>query len=438
MRKADDSARTVRCGALVAVAAVLALLVASCARTRTPTDARATPAAPSAEPAGRVDRVEKPAADGWPMYRHDAQHTGCTSVDGPTAPWVRVVGDTGSCACELISDGVARAYVSTWTPAVLAFDLGEGVLWERRLAGTSDYPPVASVGGYLVAPSHGGEVVALEWDGSTRWRVDLGCPFVSGAVAGPNGSVYLCTGAPEAGYTIQALGPRGQRLWAYRADRPTLYPPTLDHEGRVLVTAADSSGAALLCLSESGDLLWEWPTASQLVASVAVGPCGEAYALGRDGSLTAVGPQGTALWTVQVGPQPFAAPCPAVGGDGTVYVGSAELGLSAVKSDGTVAWRVLRALGVLAPACVDGTGTVYVSPRDGSVCAVTSDGRVLWSRRVGSIEATGPVIAAPGVIAMVSPPHLYVLEDPPLQGVPALAMAHGAKTGAELRGEPED
>ena len=84
---------------------------------------------------------------------------------------------------------------------------------------------------------------------------------------------------------------------------------------------------------------------------------------------------------------------PAVGADGTVYVGSYDGGFYAVR-DGTVAWVYRAAERIHGSALIDATGVVLFGSQDDRLYALASDGRLLWSvvldGDVDSTPALGP------------------------------------------------
>ena len=101
---------------------------------------------------------------------------------------------------------------------------------------------------------------------------------------------------------------------------------------------------------------------------------------------------------------------PAIGPDGTIYVGHAD-GLFAINpSNGKVKWGVGMAAVVSSPA-VGAEGTVYVGSADGALRAITPDGRVKWEVRTGGQLNSSPAIGADGTIyAMSDDGSLYAVK----------------------------
>lgn len=88
---------------------------------------------------------------------------------------------------------------------------------------------------------------------------------------------------------------------------------------------------------------------------------------------------------------------PAVGSDGTVYIGSDNDTLYALGPDGSVLWTFGADSDFRTAACIAGDGTVYCSEYDGTLFALRPEGTLLWYRRVGRDPET-PAIGPDGTI----------------------------------------
>src|SRR5512140_1974634 len=92
---------------------------------------------------------------------------------------------------------------------------------------------------------------------------------------------------------------------------------------------------------------------------------------------------------------------PAVGPDGTIYVGHCD-GLYALNPDtGKYKWGVGMAEVVSSPA-VGKDGTVYVGSADGKLRAITPSGDEKWSKKTGGQLNSSPAIGADGTVYAMS------------------------------------
>ena len=150
--------------------------------------------------------------------------------------------------------------------------------------------------------------------------------------------------------------------------------------------------------ANTGTLKWKFLTGGRVRSSPAIGADGTIYVGSDDRSLYALRPDGTPRWTVPTGGE--VASSPAIGGD-VIYVGSADGSLYAVNADGSLKWKLPLGGGAVysSPAIAD-DGTVYIGTNAGSLHAVGSDGVQKWKLPLptpGSIVTT-PAIAPDGTI----------------------------------------
>jgi len=89
---------------------------------------------------------------------------------------------------------------------------------------------------------------------------------------------------------------------------------------------------------------------------------------------------------------------PAIGADGTIYVGSGDNDLYAVDPDGTEKWRFTTESWVRSSPAIGADGTIYVGSFDGNLYAVNPDGSEKWSFATGDLVRSYPAIGADGTI----------------------------------------
>ena len=140
----------------------------------------------------------------------------------------------------------------------------------------------------------------------------------------------------------------------------------------------------------------------------AAGYCGTRP--GRSGRL---GPQAaTVRWKFDTGG--VASMSPAVGADGTVYVGSNAHKLFAVSADGALVWSAVLASNINDTGVIVGTDAIYVGCADGNVYAFSKAGVPLWKTGIGADVAFPIVVDGTGTIfangfAAGTPVDLYAL-----------------------------
>ena len=124
----------------------------------------------------------------------------------------------------------------------------------------------------------------------------------------------------------------------------------------------------------AGDKLWEFKTGHQVYSSPAIGSDGTVYVGSADKKLYAInGKTGVKLWEFETGDAVESSP--AIGSDGTVYVGSYDKKLYAINSKtGVKLWEFETGDEVYSPA-IGSDGTVYVGSLDKKLYAIKTDSK---------------------------------------------------------------
>ena len=112
-----------------------------------------------------------------------------------------------------------------------------------------------------------------------------------------------------------------------------------------------------------------------------IGQDGTIYISDTGGSIHAVSPNGTALWSKNFSLYPLSAP--AACADGTIYINASDY-LYALNPDGSVKWKFAASIGIGIDPAVGPDGTVYVSSNS-ALYAINPDGTQKWmSNGLGS------------------------------------------------------
>ena len=87
----------------------------------------------------------------------------------------------------------------------------------------------------------------------------------------------------------------------------------------------------LYAINPDGSLKWSYPTGNEIASSPAIGADGTIYVGSGDKNLYAINPDGSKNWSFPTGAE--IASAPAIGADGTIYVGSCDNNLYAITGD---------------------------------------------------------------------------------------------------------
>jgi outer membrane protein assembly factor BamB len=125
------------------------------------------------------------------------------------------------------------------------------------------------------------------------------------------------------------------------------------------------------------------------------------------GDLVAFSPNGTRLWRYETGY--YITSDPAVGDDGTIYIGSGDTYFYAVYPNGTLRWRFQTGHYVKGPASIDEDGIIYIGSYDDHLYALYPDGTMKWQTKINTGPETNPSFSPDGKTIYVGDDMLYAL-----------------------------
>ena len=371
----------------------------------------------------------------WPMFRHDLSHTGRTSYTGPAAPqvkWAFTAGDGIASSPAIAADGTV--YVGAgWSfdgvtdSSLYAINPDGSLKWRYPTRDGVFSSPAIGPDGTVYFSSMDNHVYALEDagnSGSFKWRYSLGTMAYSSPAVGSDGTVYV----GSLNFRMYALAPSGLLKWSYPTDFCVFSSPAIGPGGEIYFGSKDHHLYALQDMTTHGNLAWRCATGTFfdghfVDSSPAIGSDGTLYVgtdpyggggkdpVPVDSVFFAVNPDGTLKWKFPMGDG--AESSPAIGPDGTVYVGSFDGNLYAIRDEGSAGvlkWAFPTGGAVDGSPAVDGCGVVYFGSRDSTIYAVNPDGTLRWSfKTAGEIESS-PSIDADGTLYVGSfDGHLYAI-----------------------------
>jgi outer membrane protein assembly factor BamB len=177
-------------------------------------------------------------------------------------------------------------------------------------------------------------------------------------------------------------------------------------KGLVIIFILSILKSSLALAQTPGTLKWEFLAGGSIRSSPAIGADGTIYVGSRDGKLYAINPDGTEKWEFLTGERIDSSP--AIGADGTIYVGSWDGKLYAINPDGTEKWEFLTGEGqwIHSSPAIGADGTIYVGSNifvdvgswDGKLYAINPDGTEKWEFLTGGYIYSSPAIGADGTI----------------------------------------
>ncbi len=163
--------------------------------------------------------------------------------------------------------------------------------------------------------------------------------------------------------------------------------------------------AATALEAQDGKAKWlaGFNTGGSIVASPAVGPDGTIYVGSESRRLFAINPNRTTKWTypaasVLLPPTDWFDSSPAIAADGTVYAGNFDGRLYALNANGTLRWSYPTNSYILSSPAIGSDGTVYFGAGDGALRALTPEGMLKWEFQTADWIDSSPAIGGDGTI----------------------------------------
>lgn len=241
------------------------------------------------------------------------------------------------------------------------------VAWKTDVGGAVEAQVVTSPDGKtLYAASLGGTLTALGLDGHLVWKTDLHGRVYSTPCVGDDGTIYV----GRDGRQFFAITPAGTVRWK------------LDTEGDADTGAAIAPGGIIVFASErtvygvrpSGDIAWRFHARAKVYTTPAIGDDGTVYVGSQDHHVYAIGPGGTLMWSADLGADVDGSP--ALGDDGALFVGTDADEIVRLGPKGDIVWRAAVGGYVRGPLAVGRDGDVLAgvygpAPREVRVSAAS-------------------------------------------------------------------
>lgn len=348
----------------------------------------------------------------WPTFHNDAQRTGYSLRPGPSSEtllWSDTTGGGIRSSPAIAGDGTV--YIGSLDSNLYAVDEKGTLKWQYSAGGEVYSPPAIGTDGTIYFGSIDGYLYALEDSvtyGKLRWQFAASGAIRSPTLIGAQGILYF-KAVPNKFY---AVNPNGTEKWVYTPetgvgndgagvtlspDSATLYFIAGTGSGpatRAEVYAIDTSGT-LNWTIDIGAIPFNYPAD----VSPLVDTGGIIYVPTLDAPFYAINPDGSEKWQTSFNVSTLRS-TPALGPDGTIYVGSSSSLIAINSSDGSFGWSFPTPSGrsVYTSPAVDSAGVIYFGDDDNwNLYAVDPDGTLKWTFSQGGVNLFPDIAGSPAI-----------------------------------------
>jgi outer membrane protein assembly factor BamB len=370
----------------------------------------------------------------------------------PTQSWARLLGNL---YLDSIAVGPRGHLYAVSVFGILALNSADGSVMQEIIAtpdsSNGDYTAGLAIDdGGVVYASAARNVTAIKAPRPTRespqkwtalWTVSFNDSVETAPSLGPGGVIYVGVGR-----TLHALNAlNGLTKWTIFMDEWVVSAPVFhehDNETIFVSTAAPHGLTKLYALRTSdAGVRWSLPDVGLAVATARDGAVVYSWRSDKYSAIRA--DTATLQWTSPISVT-VQARIPAIGNDGgTLFLVTDDGKLVAINADdGKTRWTINIAASGTVPPAIGRDGTVYIGASERMMAVCAASGQVFWSFPAGSDILAGPVLGPDGTLffftvggemhALRSGAAFAVRLDTPLPAVVSEARATFVRQPAAL------
>ena len=339
-------------------------------------------------------------ASDWPVFHHDARHTGYTDESIPDdleLLWSYKTGGIGGSSPAVVND---KVFVGSMDNKIYCLDENTGnLIWNYETGSDVYYSPTVANGKVFVG-SGDREIYCLDENaGNLIWSYKMG-DVVSSSPTVANGKVFVGSYDRE----IYCLDENtGNLIWSYTTGGFHVSSPAVAN-GKVFVGSWDRK---IYCLDENnGNLIWSYETGDCVYSPSPAAVDGKVFVGSDDEKIYCLNEDtGKLIWSYKTGGSVRSSPAVA---DGKVFVVSLDRKIYCLdENNGNLIWSYETGSGLSSPAVADGKVFVGSSDYNKIYCLGADTGSVIWSYETGASVHSSPAVADGKVFVGSSDGKIY-------------------------------
>jgi len=374
--------------------------------------------------ASEFDQTMSPAGnDWWPMFRHDASHSGSSTTTAPTTTEVLWTYQTDFIISSSPAVSHGRVYIGSWDRNIYCFGMDNGTrLWNYSIGSEITSSP-AVVNGNVYVGSQDTYLYCLDAiDGSFLWSFKTGF-IIDTSPTVVDEKVYF--GSSDGSlYCLHTQD--GSLVWEYETNSAFVSSPAVFDE-KVYVGIVNGDFTCLNSLT--GEVLWVFPTTSGIYSAPTVDN-GKIYFGANDENVYCLNAQnGSLIWSYYAQCEVHSSPSIAYG---YLFIGTSDGRMLCLnKETGAFVWEyVINGSVECSPGVADGKVYFVTDPCCGFTsylfCLNAYTGALVWNYNLNTQLQTksSPALAAGKVFVGSGDGTVYAFGD-----IQYLADANGPYYG---------
>jgi outer membrane protein assembly factor BamB/fibronectin type 3 domain-containing protein len=230
--------------------------------------------------------------------------------------------------------------------------------------------------------------------GRLRWTFYGDLWISPSPVVGSGNAVYICGSDGK----LYSLNSEGDLNWKIKigdyVSGSKLHSPAIDSDGTLYIGSGTGIGQFLHAINPDGTLKWQSESYLGICSVPAIGNDGTIYVGGYDGYLYAYYPNGTVKWKFFTKENVVLSPAIA---SNVIYVGTTDGILFAVDTNGNKKWEYETKLGLPISPAIASNGAIYIGAGS-KVFALNSDGNLKWDLLINDIITSPPAVSTNNVV----------------------------------------